>query len=374
MAATERDSSGGESAPRSPSEEPPDDGSLARRVPPWLVLRWSVAATAGALVVVAVANGLQRISGILILVLIALFAAVSLDPAVRWLQARRMRRSWAVATVVLVLLALFSVFLLSIVPPVVQQSGTLVGNLPDYVKSLADESRAVREVTDKYHLTERLTSILGELPGRLAGGAVGFVQKFFGTLASALTVLVLSIYFMVDMPRLERGFVRLFPRRRRAEVAQIVEVVVDKVGGYMIGNLTISLFAGIAGYICLRVVGVPYALPLAITVAITDLIPMIGATLGAVICTLVSVLTVGVWPRSIVVLLFFIGYQQFENYVISPRVMRNAVDLSPVSVLVVALIGGTLLGLIGALMAIPIAAAAKVVMSSRLHDDEPADG
>ena len=111
------------------------------------------------------------------------------------------------------------------------------------------------------------------------------------------------------------------------------------------------------------------------TVALTDLIPMIGATLGAVIVTAVSVFTVGIWPGSLVVLLFFIGYQQLENYVIAPRVMRNAVDLSAVAVLLVALIGGAVLGLVGAVMAIPIAAAVKVVMSPTLSmTGEPTPG
>ncbi len=351
-------------------EEPADHESLAHRVPPMLVFKWAVAATAGSVAVLAVVYGISRVSGILILVLIGMFVAVSLNPAVQWLVGRGLRRTWAVLVVVLVLVGLFAFFLWSIAPPVVEQSNNLVHNLPNYIKSLSEESRAVAEVTDRYHLTERLTSALGDIPGRLAGGAVSALRRFLGTLASALTVLVLSIYFMIDMPRLERGLVRLFPPHRRAEVAEIVDIVVGKVGGYMIGNLAISLIAGIAAYICLRVVAVPYALPLAIAVAVTDLIPLIGATLGAVICTLVTVLAVGVWPRAVIVLLFIIGYQQFENYVVSPRVMRNAVDLSAISVLVVALIGATLLGLVGALIAIPVAAATKVVWSSRLHPDD----
>ena len=318
----------------------------------------------------AVAYGLYTIKGILVLVLIGLFVAVSLDPAVRWMVRHGIRRPLAVSLVILLLVGLFTLFLLSLVPPVVKQSATLTGNLPGYLETLSERSRALREIADRYHLTDRLTALLGELPGRLAGGAAGFVQRLLGTLASLLTILVLSIYFMVDMPRLEHGVVRLFPRHRRAHANRIVSVVVDKVGAYMIGNLAISVIAGIASYLCLRLVGVPYALPLAITVAITDLIPMIGATLGAVILTGVSVLTVGIWPRSVIVLLFLIGYQQVENYVIAPRVMRNAVDLAPVSVLLVALIGGTLLGLVGALMAIPIAAAAKVVMSPMLDIDD----
>src|SRR5262249_38700757 len=117
---------------------------------------------------------------------------------------------------------------------------------------------------------------------------------------------------------------------------------------------------------CLRLVGVPFALPLAVTVAIADLIPLIGATLGAVICLVVSVLTVSIWPATVIVLLFFIAYQQLENYLIAPRVMRSRVDLSAVAVLLVALTGGALLGLVGAVMAIPVAATVKVVMSPRI--------
>jgi len=339
--------------------------SMAERVPPGLVFRWAGAGTAGALVVLLIAYGFYTVRGILVLVLIGLFVAVSLDPVVRWLVARGVRRSLAVSIVVLVLVALFALFIWSIVPPVVEQGGKLFADLPGYLRRLSEQSKAVREVTDRYHLTARLSTLVADLPGRLAGGAVGSVHRFLGTLASSLTVLVLAIYFMADMPRLQRGVVRLFPPRRRPRVAEIVKVVVDKVGGYMIGNIIISLVAGASTFICLELVRVPFALPLAVTVAITDLIPMIGATLGAVICVLVSVLTVDIWPQSVIVLLFFIGYQQLENYLIAPRVMRNAVDLSSVAVLLAALIGGAVLGLVGAIMAIPIAATAKVVMSPR---------
>jgi predicted PurR-regulated permease PerM len=359
------------------NDEQPAVVPVTERVPLAQVFRWAVVGTAGVLVVLLVAYAFYAARGILVLVLIGLFVAVSLDPAVRWLIRRGLRRSVAVAVVVLVLVALFSLFLWSLVPPVVEQGGKLFGDLPGYLGRLSDRSRAVREIADRYHLTERLTSLVASLPGRLAGGAFGYLQRFLGTLASTLTVLVLSTYFMVDMPRLQRGLVELFPPRRRARVAEIADVVVDKVGGYMIGNILISLFAGASSLVCLELVGVPYALPLAVTVAIADLIPMIGATLGAVICVIVSVFTVGIWPRSVIVLLFFIAYQQLENYVISPRVMRNTVDLPAVAVLLAALIGGTMLGLVGAVMAIPIAASVRVVMSrmvATMHEPAPTDG
>ncbi|HKS99405.1 MAG TPA: AI-2E family transporter [Rugosimonospora sp.] len=356
-----------------PEDDQDTRGTLAERVPPSLVARWAAGGTFGILVVLLAAYAIYTVRGILVLVFIALFLAVSLDPAVRWLVRRGVRRSLAVAIVVAALVTLFGVFLWSIVPPMVDQGGRLVAALPGYLEKLSTQSKAVREVTDRYHLTDRLTSLLAALPGKLAGGAVGFVQRFLGLLASSLTVLVLTIYFMADMPRLRRGVVRLFPAGRRPRIVQIVDVTVDKVGGYMIGNIIISLFAGASTFICLELVRVPFALPLAVTVALTDLIPMIGATLGAASCVVVSVLTVGVWPRSVVVLLFFIAYQQVENYLIAPRVLRNAVDLSSVAVLLVALIGGTVLGLIGAVIAIPIAAAVKVLLSPTVVAlDEPA--
>jgi predicted PurR-regulated permease PerM len=337
--------------------------SFADRVPPNLVLRWAFAGTAGVLLMLLVAYGLYIVRSILALVLVALFVAISLEPVVHWLTTRRIRRSFAVTIVVLVLLSLFAVFIWSIAPPLVEQGGKLIADLPAYLQKLSDESKPVREITDRYHLTDRLSALVADLPARIAGGAVGFFQKFFGVLASSLTVLVLSIYFMADMPRLRRGVVRLFPPRRRPRIAEIVDVAVNKVGGYMIGNIIISLCAGVASFVCLQLVGVPFALPLAVSVAIADLIPMIGATLGAVICVLVSVFTVDIWPESVIVLVFFIVYQQAENYLIAPRVMRNTVDMSSVAVLLAALIGGALLGLVGAIMAIPVAATIRVVLS-----------
>lgn len=374
MAGDDRDGVDGVPVVVTSRDERPARISLAERVPAGLVFRWAAAGTLGVLVVLMAGYALYIVRSILVLVLIALFVAVSLDPAVRWLIKRGLRRSLAVTIVILFVLALLGVFIWSIVPPLVDQGGKLFSDLPGYLKTLSKESRAVREITDRYNLTDRLTALIADLPARLAGGAFGFVQRFFGALLSTLTVLVLSIYFMADMPRMRRGLVRLFPHHRRPQVAEIVTVVVDKVGGYMIGNLIISLFAGVATFLCLELVRVPFALPLAVTVAITDLIPMIGATLGAAICVVVSAFTVDIWPGAVIVLIFFIVYQQVENYLIAPRVLRNTVDLSSLAVLLVALIGGSVLGVAGAIMAIPVAAAVKVVISpaiATMHQPPP---
>jgi predicted PurR-regulated permease PerM len=367
MASDDQQTDAGDRAAAAPSP-------TAERVPPSLILKWAAAGTVGVLVVLLAAYGLYVVRGVLVLVLVGLFVAISLEPAVNWLVTKGVRRSYAVAIVVLVALALFAVFAWSIVPPIVDQGSALVADLPGYLQRLSTESRAVREITDRYNLTDRLTSLAAGLPGQLAGGAVGFVQQFLGILASTLTVVVLAIYFMADMPRMRRGLVRLFPHRRRPQVADIINVVVDKVGAYMIGNLIISLFAGVSTFLCLMLLKVPFALPLAVTVAITDLIPLIGATLGAALGVLVTFFTIGPWPGGVAVLVFFVVYQQVENYLIAPRVLRNTVDLSSVAVLLVALIGGSILGVVGALMSIPIAAAVKVVITptiATMHQPPP---
>jgi predicted PurR-regulated permease PerM len=202
---------------------------------------------------------------------------------------------------------------------------------------------------------------------RIQQQGLAFGRRFLGALVSALLISVLTVYLLADLPRLRRSVIRLFPLRHRTRASHAVNVMVDKVGQYMIGNLLISLIAGVTSYIALVSLDVPFAVPLAVFVAITDLIPMIGAMLGAVVCTIVAVATTDVWPNAVILALFFLVYQQVENYVIAPRVMRNSVDMSAVAVLLAALVGGSVLGLIGALMAIPVAAAIKVLATPMLE-------
>jgi predicted PurR-regulated permease PerM len=150
-------------------------------------------------------------------------------------------------------------------------------------------------------------------------------------------------------------------------------VVIDKVGAYMIGNLVISGIAGVSTLVVLTALKVPWALPLAFFVALADLIPLIGATLGAVVCTVVALATTELWPNTVLVAVFFVVYQQVENYWIVPRVLRSTVELPSVAVLLAALLGAAVLGLVGALMAIPIAAAIKVLMTPVLDARDAAE-
>jgi len=327
------------------------------------VYRWAMAAGLGLLTIAIAAFAVYTVRAVLVQVIIALFIAVSLDPAVRFLIRRGVKRSVAVTIIFLLTLIILTAFIWSLAPPLVNQATQLIANVPDYVKKLSAESQTYREIADRYGLTQKITEYAANLPGIVGGGALGFLSGLFSAVLNVLLVVVLTIYFMLDLPRLRRGIVRLFPRARRPRAAQAVNVVVDKVGGYMIGNLIISLFAGVSSFICLFVLDVPFALPLAVFVALTDLIPLVGATIGAVGCVLVALFTVDLWPAAILVAAFFLLYQQVENYLIAPRVLRNTVNMSSVAVLLAALIGGSILGVVGALMSIPIVAAGKVLMT-----------
>ncbi len=340
---------------------------------PGVMFRWGVYVSLGVLAVLAAAAAVYTTRAVLIRVLIALFIAVSLDPAVRALTRRGVRRSLAVLVIFLIAGGLVAAFLVSVIPAMVHQFEALVHDFPGYIASLSDRSARFRQLTDRFHLTSKVQDLLASLPGRLGGGLLGFTRRLFGALFSTLTVLVLTIYFMADMPRLRHGAMMLFPRAHRARSARIADVMVDKVGSYMIGNLLISLAAGLASFAVFAALGVPFAVPLAFAVALCDLIPMIGATLGAVICVAAALLTTDLWPTTVIVAIFFVVYQQVENYFIAPRILRHTVSLSAAAVLLAGLIGGTVLGLIGALMAIPVAAGLKVVLAERLRARDSAD-
>jgi predicted PurR-regulated permease PerM len=348
---------------------PPPD-----RLRPGHVFRYGALFSLGAAATIIGLYSLYTIRAILVRVLVALFIAVSLDPAVRQLAKRGMRRGVAVTLIFALAFLLAAAFLFSVIPPLVTQFGNLVDDLPGYLARLQGRSSQFRELNDRYNISDQLQGLVGTLPSRLGTGLLGFTSRVFGAVFNGLTVLVFTLYFMADMPRIRSGLVRLFPVSRRPQARGVVDLVVDKVGGYMIGNIIISLIAGVVAFIAFTILGVPFAVPLAFVVAICDLIPMIGATLGAVIGVTVALFTTELWPTTVLVAAFFLAYQQLENYLIAPRVLKTTVELGAAAVLIAGLVGATVLGLVGALMAIPVAAAFNVLLNERLIAHETAAG
>jgi predicted PurR-regulated permease PerM len=339
------------------------------------VFRWSVAAGLGVVVVYLGYKAVYLVRDTLVQVIIAMFLAISLDPVVRLMVSRRIRRAYAVLIIFVALLLLLTGLLMLFIPPLVHQAGGLNTDFPSYLDKLREHSPSLRSLEDRFHLQGKINDLARTLPRKIGQQALSFGQRFLGALVSTVLVLVLTIYFMLDLPRLRRGFVRLFPKQYRRPVNDAVNVVVDKVGSYMIGNVIISIIAGVTSLIAFEALRIPFALPLAVLVAVSDLIPMVGATIGAIICVIVAFATTDLWPNTILLAVFFVLYQQAENYLIAPRVLRNSVEIPAVAVLLAALVGGSVLGLIGALIAIPIAAAVKVIATPmlRARDEESTD-
>jgi predicted PurR-regulated permease PerM len=316
----------------------------------------------GVVAVLLALLSLWVVRDMLILALVALFIAVSLDPFVRWMVRRGIKRPYAVTLMILITIAVVGTVMALLMPPLISEASQISKDLPGYVSDLDQRSRTFRELSTRYGLDEELTKLANELPGRIGTSAVNFFRRFLGVLASTLLVFVLAIYFMADLPRIRRVIPQVAPRALRHRTRHVVDVVFDKVGAYMIGGLLVSFIAGIVTYIGLTVLKVPFALPLAMFVFICAFIPLIGASIGAIVCVIVAGIANGLWPSAALVALLFIVYQQLENYIIAPRVMQRSVNLPAVGVLLAGLLGATLLGLIGALMAIPIAAAIKAVI------------
>jgi hypothetical protein len=258
-----------------PQRPPPEDAGA--RVRPMVLFRSGVYASLGVLATAAAAVAVYTARGVLIWALIALFLAVSLDPAVRALTRWHIRRGIAIAVVVLVVLGMVAAFLQSVIPAMADQFHAMVKDFPHYLAIQQHRSAGLRQISDRYHLTSQLNKLLASLPARLGSGAFGISRRVFSALAATLTVTVLTIYFLVDLPRLQRSAVLLFPRAHRARFGHIGDVLVDKVGSYMIGNILISLVAGLAAFGALAALGVPFAVPLAFLVAVTDLIPIVRA-------------------------------------------------------------------------------------------------
>lgn len=305
---------------------------------------------------------LYLVRSLLLLIFVAGFLAVGLDPAVRRLEGIGFKRGQAVAAIVLVVIASLVGFFAAVLPPLIRQVAAFATDLPEYVENLAEKNPRLEEFVESRDIGRRLSEATNNIPSSVGGSVgkvVGVAGSVVATLFNAVTVLVLTVYFSLSLSRIHQGTLRLVPKSKRRRVQELVDPILTKIGGYIAGNVAISVIAGIVSFVFLALAGVPFPVALALWVAIADLIPLVGATLGAIPALVVAFFTSV--PVGIATLVFFAVYQQVENYVIAPRVMTKAIDLSPAAVLLAALSGAALLGVVGVLMAIPAAAAIKLV-------------
>src|SRR3954449_13336490 len=315
---------------------------------------------------------------VLIWTFVSAFLAVALSPAVDSLQRRGLHRRGAAAAVVYLLVLLVIAGLGALfIPTLVQQVNDLVNAAPGYVQDLTHGRGPLGFLETKYHVVERVQdAVKGNGSGRLAGGATAALdvtRSVITFVAGVVTILFMTFFMLLEGVAWRDRLIALLPVRVQARAQRMSGEIAKTIGGYVTGNLLISVIAGFFTTIVLLAVGVPFALALGLLVAILDLIPLAGATLGAIIVTLVA-LTDSV-TSALIVLGYFIVYQQLENHLLQPIVYGRTVKLSPLAILVAVLIGAEVAGVIGALGAIPVAGTIHIVivdwLAHRRSDEDP---
>jgi predicted PurR-regulated permease PerM len=319
---------------------------------------------AGALgvgVVFAAGAIIVAIGQILLLIALAIVIAVGLDPAVNWITRRGLPR-WAAVVIVLgFALAVFGGFLALAIPILVDQATTLAGDVPKYLHSLNNHSTFLGKLNTRYHIVAGLQRLINKGgSSAIAGGVLGFGKIVLDLVGAVVVVVILSIYLLADLPRVKRGLYRFAPQSRRARMVLLTDEIVSRIGGYVLGNLLTSFIAGVGTWAWCQAFGIPYALLLGFMVALLDLIPVVGSTVGGVIVSLMA-LTHNL-PLAIATAIFYTVYRFLEDYLLTPKIMARTVQVPGLLTVVATLIGGTLLGIIGALIAIPVAAAAKLLL------------
>jgi len=320
-------------------------------------------------IVLAVAAALQVIwisRHVITWILISLFLALAMNPLVELFQRHGLRRrGLAVGATYLVVLAAITGIGALFVPTLVHQTNSFVDKIPDYVDDLTSGRGKLGFLQTKYHVVDKVRKSLEGGGGAkkllgLSGTAVSVTKGVITAIAATVTIAFMTFFMLLEGPAWVDRFLGLVPPESRERWRRIGHDIYRTVGGYVTGNLFISLIAGIASTIVLRATGVPFAVALGLIVAILDLIPLAGATLAAIIVGLVAFLHSIV--AGIVVVVFFIVYQQIENHLLQPVVYGRTVQLSPLAVLISVLIGAELAGVLGALGAIPVAGAIQVLI------------
>jgi len=323
----------------------------------------------GVLVAYGLVQVVSELTTVLTLLTISLFLALGLEPVVEWARRKGMPRGLAIALVFIVVVALFVGFGFTIVPVLIAQGGELATEVPIYFTQLQQAEWFTR-MDDRYDVVSRFAGELesqltnGETASILFGGVLGAGAAVVGGVFNIFTVLVLTLYFLSSMPRLRATAYRMVPRSRRQRVTLLGDEISRRIGGYVIGQIAIATLNGLCTYVVLIIIGIPYPALLALVVGLFGLIPLVGATLGAVV--VVTVALFGSVSDAVAVGGYYLFYQQVENYVIAPKIMQRAVSVPGALAVVAALAGGSLLGILGALIAIPLAAGLLLIVQQVL--------
>ena len=323
-------------------------------------LRFGFLAGIGLLLAAGVGAAVIFASRVLILILVAAIIAAGLEPVVAWLCRRGFRRGLAVALVAVTLIGLFGAFLTQVVPAITSEGSHFIHQLPALLHDLQKKNSVLGRLNLKYHLEDKAKKLA--TAKLTASGALHLGGIVVSAVIAVLIVLVLVVYFLADFPTLKRLVYRMVPRQRRPRVGLIGDEIVSRIGGYVLGNVLTSIVAIILNYILLRILGVPYALVLSVFVGVADLVPLVGSLFGGLVVALIAFARVSL-TAALITVGFHLLYRAFEDYILNPRVMRRTVHVKPVVTIVAVLLGGSLLGLVGVLIAVPVAAAIQLLLT-----------
>jgi predicted PurR-regulated permease PerM len=316
----------------------------------------------GVLVALVFGFAIREISSVLVLLLIAFFLAVGLNPIVEFAIRRGVKRGWAVLGVAVLVLAFLTAIVVVVGGVLRNQIVTLINDAPKLLDDLR-RHKTIGHLDSKYHILSDLEAKLKK-PDFLTdtfGGVFNVGVTVLNAVATMVVVFILTLYFLAALPTVKRALYSLAPATRRDRVGQLGDEILRRVGRYVIGAFSVALLAGTVSLLFLLSVGLAqYALPLALLVAILDLVPLVGAIIGASLVSIVGL--ANSLPIGLACIIFYLIYETLEGYVIYPRVMRSSVDVPEYVTIMAVLVGGSLGGIVGALLALPIGAAMLLIV------------
>ncbi|MFJ2618086.1 AI-2E family transporter [Glutamicibacter sp. NPDC087344] len=308
---------------------------------------------------------LTNVGSLITWISIALFIALGLDPVVRWMVSKGLSRPLAVTATMFGILALFGGFMALIIPTLVTQITSFITDAPTIINNFLNSEWLV-QIDRQYALTQRLDEEVNRFFGdsgaitNVFGGVLGVSQTVAQSMFGILIVLVLAIYFLASLPTIMSFGLRLAPRSKRERVGELAVRITRSVGNYVMGQATVAFLNSLVALILMSILGVPFAALLTLAVAILAFIPLVGGVIAGILVTLVT-LSLG-WQTALIYALCYFGYLQLEAYFVSPRIMRRAVAVPGAVAVISVIAGGTLAGITGALMAIPVAASAMILL------------
>lgn len=323
-------------------------------------------AASGALIAITLLRALQSAGQVFVLLIIALFLAMGLNPAVIALENRKMKRGAAVATVVTSVLVIVTLAAFIVIPPVLKQVDELLNGAPQLIDSLRNNATFAR-LNQEYGLIDSLQKKFqeyvtnGKLISGAFGGVLGVGKTVLSGAFSALTVMVLTLYFLASLPSVTSIFYRIVPASRRTRVEKIGDAIIFQVGAFVGSQVLIAFFASIFVSILGFVLELPYAAALGVLILFVALIPLVGHFIGGSIVTLVALTQSP--TKGLLAILLYTAYVQIENYIITPRIMKRSLAIPGLVTITAALLGTSLLGLVGGVLAVPIAAAVLLIMN-----------